>query len=108
MAEFSATVYQNEFLPDGGTDVNAIVTVTCSGAGVAGQTGAGDAGENILVDTSGSMGRMKLEAATSASSRPLKRGKFRLSFSTFLGPPLPRSMRSRELPTISGMQNISW
>ena len=27
MAEFTATVYQNEFLPDGGTDVNAIVTV---------------------------------------------------------------------------------
>ena len=39
MAEFTATVYQNEFLPDGGTDVNAIVTVTCSGAGSAGQTG---------------------------------------------------------------------
>ena len=33
MAEFTAAVYQNEFLPDGGTDVNAIVTVTCSGAG---------------------------------------------------------------------------
>ena len=42
MAEFTATVYQNEFLPDGGTDVNAIVTVTCTGAGTAGQTGAGD------------------------------------------------------------------
>ena len=27
MAEFSAAVYQNEFLPDGGTDVHAIVTV---------------------------------------------------------------------------------
>ena len=27
----AATVYQNEFLPDGGTDVNAIVTVTCTG-----------------------------------------------------------------------------
>ena len=33
MAEFAATVYQNEFLPDGGTDVNAIVTITCAGAG---------------------------------------------------------------------------
>jgi hypothetical protein len=68
MAEFSATVYQNEFLPDGGTDVNAIVTVTCTGAGSAGQTGAGDAGEIIIVDTSGSMGRMKLEAAKLAAS----------------------------------------
>ena len=36
MAQFTAAVYQNEFLPDGGTDVNAIVTVTCSGAGTAG------------------------------------------------------------------------
>ena len=33
MAEFTATVHQNEFLPDGGTDVHAIVSVTCSGAG---------------------------------------------------------------------------
>src|SRR5829696_3339567 len=68
MAEFSATVYQNEFLPDGGTDVNAIVTITCSGAGSAGKTGAGDAGEIIIVDTSGSMGRSKLEAAKVAAS----------------------------------------
>ena len=68
MAEFTATVYQNEFLPDGGTDVNAIVTVTCSGAGTAGQTGAGAAGEIIIVDTSGSMGTINLEAAKVAAS----------------------------------------
>jgi uncharacterized protein YegL len=68
MAEFTATVYQNEFLPDGGTDVNAIVTVTCRGAGAAGQTGSGDAGEIVIVDTSGSMGRTKLEAAKQAAS----------------------------------------
>jgi hypothetical protein len=68
MAEFSATVYQNEFLPDGGTDVNAIVTVTCTGAGEAGRSGAGDAGEIIIVDTSGSMGRTKLEAAKLAAA----------------------------------------
>jgi von Willebrand factor type A C-terminal domain/von Willebrand factor type A domain len=71
MAEFSATVYQNEFLPDGGTDVNAIVTISCSGAGSAGQTGSGDAGEIIIVDTSGSMGRTKLEAAKTAASAAL-------------------------------------
>ncbi|WP_375432452.1 VWA domain-containing protein [uncultured Friedmanniella sp.] len=68
MAEFSASVYQNEFLPDGGTDVNAIVTMSCSGAGAAGQAGSGDAGEIIIVDTSGSMGRTKLEAAKLAAS----------------------------------------
>ena len=51
--------------PDGGTDVNAIVTVTCSGAGTAGQTGGGAAGEIIIVDTSGSMGVETMAAAKS-------------------------------------------
>jgi hypothetical protein len=70
MAEFSAAVYSNEFLPDGGTDVNAIVTVTCRGAGVAGQ-GGGQAGEIIIVDTSGSMGRTKIESAKVAAAAAL-------------------------------------
>ena len=68
MAEFTATVYQNEFLPDGGTDVNAIVTVECREAGSAGRSGSGDAAEIIIVDTSGSMGRTKLEAAKLAAA----------------------------------------
>jgi hypothetical protein len=67
MAEFSAAVYQNEFLPDGGTDVNAIVTVRCSGAGSAGRTGSGNAGEIIAVDTSGSMGHINMGAAKQAA-----------------------------------------
>jgi hypothetical protein len=71
MAEFTASVYQNEFLPDGGTDVNAIVTVTCSGAGTAGQTGGGAAGEIIIVDTSGSMGPETMQAARSAAQAAL-------------------------------------
>jgi hypothetical protein len=71
MAEFTATVYQNEFLPDGGTDVNAIVTVACSGAGTAGQTGSGAAGEIIIVDTSGSMGTETMEAAKDAAQAAL-------------------------------------
>ena len=71
MAEFTASVYQNEFLPDGGTDVNAIVTVTCSGAGTAGQTGGGSAGEIIIVDTSGSMGPQTMAAAKSAAQAAL-------------------------------------
>ena len=70
MPEFTAAVYQNEFLPDGGTDVNAIVTVTCSGAGEAG-SGGGQAGEIIIVDTSGSMGRTKIEAAKMAAAAAL-------------------------------------
>jgi hypothetical protein len=71
MAEFSASVYQNEFLPDGGTDVHAIVTVSCSGAGAAGQTGSGDAGEIIIVDTSGSMGAAGVRAAGQAAQTAL-------------------------------------
>ncbi len=67
MALFTSAVYQNAFLPDGGTDVNAIVTVACSGAGAAGQTGSGDAGEIIIVDTSGSMGNVNMAAAKQAA-----------------------------------------
>jgi hypothetical protein len=71
MAEFSASVYQNEFLPDGGTDVHAIVTVECKGAGAAGQSGSGDAGEIIIVDTSGSMGADGVRAAAQAAQTAL-------------------------------------
>jgi von Willebrand factor type A C-terminal domain/von Willebrand factor type A domain len=68
MAVFTAEVYQNEFLPDGGTDVHAIVTVTCSGAGAAGQTGDGGAAEIVIVDTSGSMGEINIRAAKQAAA----------------------------------------
>lgn len=71
MAEFTAAVYQNEFLPDGGTDVNAIVTITCKGAGTAGQSGSGAAGEIIIVDTSGSMGPATMAAAKDAAQAAL-------------------------------------
>ena len=71
MAEFAATVYQNEFLPDGGTDVNAIVTITCTGAGTAGQSGSGAAGEIIIVDTSGSMCHETMEGAKDAAQAAL-------------------------------------
>ena len=71
MADFTASVYQNEFLPDGGTDVHAIVTVNCTGAGAAGQSGSGDAGEIIIVDTSGSMGRDGVQAAAYAAQTAL-------------------------------------
>ena len=71
MAEFTSAVYQNEYLPDGGTDVNAIVTISCTGAGSAGQTGSGDAGEIIIVDTSGSMGQSNMNAAKQAAMAAL-------------------------------------
>ncbi|MZD06128.1 VWA domain-containing protein [Streptomyces sp. SID5785] len=58
---FSVDVYQNEYLPEGGREVNAIVTVTSTGGGTAGvpqQRGAGggpDAAVALMVDCSGSM-----------------------------------------------------
>jgi hypothetical protein len=53
---FTAETYQNEYLPDGGSEVNAIITVTASGAGAAAVGGgAPEAVELILLDCSGSM-----------------------------------------------------
>ena len=72
MAEFTASVFQNEFLPDGGTDVTAIVTIECIGAGTAGQGGGGSAGEIIIVDTSGSMGPQTMAAAKQAAAAALE------------------------------------
>ena len=71
MPTFSADVYQNEFLPDGGTDVHAIVTITCTGAGAVGQAGAGDAAELVIVDTSGSMDGENIAAARTAAAAAL-------------------------------------
>ncbi|MFF9397180.1 MULTISPECIES: VWA domain-containing protein [unclassified Streptomyces] len=67
--QFSVEVYQNEFLPQGGREVNAIVTVTSTGGGttggvplsgaastdMSGSVQAAGAGVVIMVDCSGSM-----------------------------------------------------
>ena len=54
MAEFRAEVFQNEYLSDGATDVHAVVSITCTGAGSAGER-SGEVSEVIIIDTSGSM-----------------------------------------------------
>ncbi|MGW6790842.1 vWA domain-containing protein [Streptomyces chartreusis] len=63
--QFSVDVYQNEYLPEGGRDVSAIVTVTATGGGTVGSAVAAphlySAGQGpsaavaIMVDCSGSM-----------------------------------------------------
>lgn len=68
MPTFSAEVFQNEFISEGATDVHAIVSVTCTGAGEAGKGGSGEAAEIIIVDTSGSMMDAKIEAARRAAA----------------------------------------
>ncbi|MCB5183563.1 vWA domain-containing protein [Streptomyces antimicrobicus] len=52
---FAVEVYQNEFLPAGGRDVHAIVTVTSTGGATARTTSAAATAVVIMVDCSGSM-----------------------------------------------------
>ncbi len=68
MSTFTTECDQNEYLPLGGSQVNAIVTVTSDGA--AGETSQPEAAEIVILDTSGSMGapRRKLESAREATS----------------------------------------
>lgn len=68
MAEWKTEVFENEYLAADASDVHAIVSITCSGAGTAGQSGA--AAEVIIVDTSGSMSspRTKIKSAREAAA----------------------------------------
>jgi VWA domain-containing protein len=68
MSTFTAETYQNEYLVVGGTEVNAIVTVTASGAQVPARPA--DAAEIVILDVSGSMAdpRAKLHAAKKATA----------------------------------------
>ena len=68
---FTATVYQNEYLPDGAGEVNAVVTVTAGDTGVAVPT---DRAVVIIVDTSGSMEqpREKIRAARRAAATAME------------------------------------
>jgi hypothetical protein len=72
--EFRIDVYQNEYLPDGAGQVNAIVTVGSSAGSSApvAQPAAGDQrlAEAIIIDCSGSMDypRSKIQAAKRATS----------------------------------------
>ncbi|WP_181798304.1 VWA domain-containing protein [Streptomyces sp. WELS2] len=56
---FSVDVYQNEYLPEGGSQVDAIVTVTATGGGILGGAdsapGRPSAAVAVMVDCSGSM-----------------------------------------------------
>lgn len=67
MSTFTLEAYQNEYLPLGGTEVNAIVTVTSDGAGS--PAGQPEAAVIVIVDTSGSMGSpdRKIKAAREAT-----------------------------------------
>ena len=58
--EFNADTYQNEYLPIGGTVVDAIVTISATGEAMASTVGShggppSDAAVVIVLDMSGSM-----------------------------------------------------
>ncbi|WP_433274052.1 VWA domain-containing protein [Actinosynnema sp. CS-041913] len=53
--EFAVEVFQNEYLPEGAAEVDAIVTVSATGEADADAKPAANAAEVIVVDTSGSM-----------------------------------------------------
>jgi hypothetical protein len=53
--DFTVEIYQNEYLPEGGRDVNAVVTVATAGTVSAAPAAAASSAEIIIVDCSGSM-----------------------------------------------------
>ena len=72
--DFTVEVFQNEFLPDGGREVNAIVTVTAPDpdptAAAASLGGGSSRAEIIIIDCSGSMDypRAKIAQARAATA----------------------------------------
>ena len=72
---FSASTYQNEFLPADSTEVHAVVTVTSAdGEGGAAPATAHEKAVVLIVDTSGSMGQpsTKIRAARQALAAALE------------------------------------
>jgi len=76
MATFQLECHQNEFLPEGGDRVTAIVRVTSAGSGLAAVLGPGptpdsgsetDRAEVIIIDASGSMDGVRLREARQAA-----------------------------------------
>jgi Mg-chelatase subunit ChlD len=65
--EFSVEVFQNEYLPFGAREVNAVVTVTSAGSPVQDRAPRTGAAEIMIVDCSGSMSGAKLARAREAA-----------------------------------------
>lgn len=91
---FSAEVYQNPYLPEGGREVHAIVTVTATGCGTTagrpvsrGGSGGPDAGVVIVIDCSGSMDHppAKLRGAREATAAALDTVRDGVAFAVVAG-----------------------
>jgi hypothetical protein len=68
--DFTVDIYQNEYLPEGARDVNAIVTATTAGTAAAVPAAEADSAEIIIIDCSGSMSvpRSKIAEARAATA----------------------------------------
>lgn len=97
MITFSAETYQNEYLAEGATEVNAVVTVAASGAG-SGAAPATTAAEVIIIDISGSMNYppTKLRAAQEATAAAIDCIRDGVWFAVIAGTKLAHQVFPRE------------
>jgi len=91
MTTFTAETYQNEYLAEGATEVNAIVTVTARGGGAQPRNGPVQAAEIVIVDTSGSMGvpKRNINAAKAATCAALDCIRDGVRFAVIAGKDVP-------------------
>jgi len=84
--DFTVDVYQNEYLLDGGKDVNAVISVTAPQA-VSAPAVTPDGAEIIIVDCSGSMNapQTKMAAARTATTTALNGLRDGISFAVIAG-----------------------
>ncbi|MFI5826352.1 VWA domain-containing protein [Streptomyces sp. NPDC051578] len=94
---FSVEVYQNEFLPEGGRDVHAIVTVTSTGGATVARSAAlapGGAAVVIMLDCSGSMDHppAKMRGAREATAAAIDTLRDGTSFAVVAGTHVAREV----------------
>lgn len=84
---FSVEIFQNEYLPLGGQDVHAVVTVTDTDVAPAGPAAAADSAEVIIIDCSGSMAypATKIAEARNATSSAINVIRDGAAFSVIAG-----------------------
>ncbi len=83
-ATFQLECYHNEYLPDGGRDVDAIITVTGSGLGHV-PTADTQAAEVIIIDVSGSMSGDKIREARRATAAAVEHIRDEVRFAILQG-----------------------
>src|SRR5215472_2846296 len=81
---FQLECYHNEYLPDGGHDIDAIITVTGTGMGPVPSTDT-RAAEVIIIDVSGSMNGDKIREARRATAAAIEHIRDEVHFAILQG-----------------------